>query len=575
MAFFIINDARHYAYTEESKSENQPQQPVKLPPPIPKQETAMPQPISQPQQNIAAPLPLQAPPPLPGSQLNPPDQTNPSNHSVTPIPQNNLSFASPQIARRGEISFNFDDADVFDVVRTVFGEILKLNYMIDPKVKGRINFRTIAPVPKDEVLSIMEALLRINDAGFVLEKNIYRILPINDIPGTTPKVFVYPLQNSKATHIASLLQSILTGGSRVPLTQNRSVSTSAASSNLKSGSSIVASGNGFLVAAETRLIADEITNSLIILATPADYSFLEETIKKLDTVPRQVLIEALIAEVTLQDQLQFGIEWLMKTNLNLNINPLKNSDLKGFVGLNSDQLPDKLKGASGFSFFAIDSDGTVRGLLQALASDSKLNVLASPHIIAADNRDARIQIGDQVPIATSQTTQIGTSNSIMTTIQYKDTGIILKVKPQINESGLVALEIAQEVSDFIPQKILGTEQYIISKRETSTNLVAQDGQTVIIGGLIKNKKDRTQEGVPFLKDIPLLGYMFSSTKDTTVRTELLVMLTPHVIRNHKEAGEVTSGYVNRLKNISNDTKFNDFIKINNGNNNMGNKPKPD
>ena len=512
-ATFLAQELAPENYVQPQPSQIQPPQIRKSMPPRPVQ-------MLSPSSQQSMPFnPVQIPPPLQQSD----GASNPAEHN--PLQTSESPFSSPLTpVKKGEISFNFDDADVFDVIRTVFGNILKLNYMIDPKVKGRINFKTVSPVPKDEVLLIMDALLKINGAGFVLEKGIYRILPISDIPGTTPKVFVYPLQNSKATHIASLLQSILTGSHRVP----------SVASGPRGGASMVASGTGFLVAAETRLLADEITNSLIVLATSSDYSFLEETIKKLDTVPRQVLIEVFIAEVTLQDQLQFGLEWLMKTNLKLDISPFKmNSDLKGYVAQNSDLLPDKLTGLSGFSFMATDPDGTMRGLLHALASDSKLNVLASPHIIAADNREARIQIGDQIPVATSQTTQIGTSNSIMTTIQYKDTGIILKVKPQINESGLVALELAQEVSDFSRQKILGTEQYIISKREASTNLVAQDGQTVIIGGLIKNKNEKTQEGIPLLKNIPLLGYLFSSTNNATTRTEPLVLLTPHVIRSHK------------------------------------------
>ncbi len=557
----------------------------------------------------ALPQPVQTPPPLPGTDNQSRPVQTPPTHSQpvhaqpepvlpqtvqTPQPMSGLHQPGPQrptgVPRasssplattptlKGGVSFNFDDADLFDVARTVFGDILKASYMIDPKVKGRINFRTVAPIPKTEVIPIMETLLKLNGAGILFEKGIYRILPINEIPGTTPKVFVYPLQNSKATHIASMLQSMLAGGSHMPAGTQRVASTAttattAATGGSKLGASVVAAGTGFLVAPETRLLADEITNSLIILATPTDYGFIEETIKKLDIVPRQVLIEVLIAEVTLQDQLQFGLEWLINTNLDMQISPLTNS-IKAFgtMGQNSDLLPSKNTGVSGFSFIASDSSGQVRALLQALASDSKLNVLASPHIIAADNREARIQIGDQVPIATSQTTQVGTGNSIMTTIQYKDTGTILKVKPQINESGLVNLEVMQEVSDFTPQKVLGTDQYVISKREASTNLVARDGQTIIIGGLIKDKTDRTQTGIPFLSKIPVLGYLFGSTKDTKLRTELLVLLTPRVIRSHKEAADVTNDYMNRLKVISKDAKIEEFIKQkNNGHSDGDNK----
>ncbi|MCL5238694.1 MAG: hypothetical protein M1353_12795 [Nitrospirae bacterium] len=498
--------------------------------------------------------------------LTPQPAQQPGVRSQPPVaPRTPSSHASQATVRKGEVSFNFDDADIYDVIQTVFGEILRVNYMIDPRVKGRVNFRTTTPVPKDEVLPVTEVILKLDGVGFVEENGIYKILPLSDIPGTTPNIFVYPLQNSKAAHIASLLQAILTGSTHVPAQPAVQRTTAPGSATtapaLRPGVSVYTAGTGFLVAPETRVLADEITNSLIVLATPADYSFIEETVKKLDTIPRQVMIEVLIAEVTLQDQLQFGLEWLLSTDAKLQMNPFrKDINLGGFVGQNSDLLPDKVTGISGFSFLATDAAGKVKALLQTLASESKLNVLASPHILAADNREARIQIGDQVPIATSQATAVGTSNSILTTIQYKDTGTILKVKPQINESGLVALEVTQEVSDFSPQKVLGTDQFVISKREATTNLVAQDGQTIVIGGLIRDRGDRTQSGIPLLSKVPILGYLFGTTKNTNSRTELIVLLTPHVVRNQQEAGDMTSDYIKRLKGVNKDIKVDEFMK---------------
>ncbi|MCL4492459.1 MAG: hypothetical protein M1510_11300 [Nitrospirae bacterium] len=494
----------------------------------------------------------------------PPDMTAPpvqQPRSVQPSPEFQAPPKARATVRKGEVSFNFDDADIYEVIQTVFGEILKLNYMIDPRVKGRVNFRTVAPVPREEVLPIMEVLLRLDGAGFVEENGIYKILPLNEIPGTTPSIFVYPLQNSKAAHIAGLLQTILSGATPPPGQPAPQRTPGGPAATTRAGA--YTAGTGFLVAPETRVLADEITNSLIVLATPADYGFIEEKVKKLDTVPRQVMIEVLIAEVTLQDQLQFGLEWLISNDTKLRMDPFKRDiNLGGFIGQNTGTLlsTDPTKGLSGFSYIATDAAGKVKALLQALASESKLNVLASPHILAADNREARIQIGDQVPIATSQATAVGTSNSILTTIQYKDTGTILRVKPQINESGLVALEVAQEVSDFSPQKVLGTDQFVISKRETTTNLVAQDGQTIVIGGLIRNSANKTKSGIPLLSKIPILGYLFGSTNSTKARTELIVLLTPHVVRNQQEAADMTSEYLGRLKSVSKDQRIEEFVK---------------
>jgi general secretion pathway protein D len=188
--------------------------------------------------------------------------------------------------------------------------------------------------------------------------------------------------------------------------------------------------------------------------------------------------------------------------------------------------------------------------LQALATESKVNVLASPHILAADNREARIQIGNQVPIVTSETpvSTTGTvGTSVSRTIQYKDTGVILKIKPLINESGLVTLDLSQEVSDYFLQTIYGSEYPVITKREASTNLVAQDGETIVVGGLIQDNFSRTKEGLPLLSKIPLLGWLFSNTTDSTKRTEVIMLLTPLVVKNPEEAKNMTNVYIHRVK----------------------------
>lgn len=543
----------------------------------------------------------------------------------------------------GAISFFFDDADIFEVAQTVFGDILRVNYVIDPKVKGRVNFRTVTPIPREEVIPIMEIIFRLNGIGYVEEKGLYRIVPLTDVAkelvfaqvgknpedvaielftfknvnlkdsmteienaiglhlagGTVrimpiyrlnsllvvaatkdhlnyirnwvatfdkifsearPKIFVLHLQNSKAAHISSLLQAIFSGtapsttASTPSATPPRTGATTPAAATPtttapKTGVGATASGTGFLVSPDTKVFADEVTNSLIVVATPADYSFIEETVKRLDIVPRQVMIEALIAEVELKDDLTFGIAWSLKTDINItNIKPFERDvALGGILGQRPSSLTDQFTG-SGFTFLATDSKGVVRAKLEALASQAKLKVLASPHVLVSDNREARIQIGDQVPIATSETNIPGTTQ-IQRTIQYRDTGVILKVKPQVNEGGLVSLDLTQEVSNFFIQRIFDSDQVVIKKREASTNLVVQDGHTIIIGGLIREDIQTSREGLPVLSKIPLLGYLFGSTTDRNTRTELIMLLTPYVVKNQTEASELTTEHLDRLKGI--------------------------
>src|SRR5208283_5020877 len=146
--------------------------------------------------------PVQAPPPM--MPIQPLFQ-------LPQLPPANISPEAPSAARPAavnksgvNVNFNFDDADIFEVIQTVFGDILKVNYMIDPRIKGRVNFRTITPVKRDEVLPLIGVLLKMNGAGFIDDKGLYRIVPLEEVPGTTPKVFVYPLQNTKAKHISAL-----------------------------------------------------------------------------------------------------------------------------------------------------------------------------------------------------------------------------------------------------------------------------------------------------------------------------------------------------------------------------------
>ena len=567
------------------------------------------------------------------------------------------SRVQPQQKAPATVSFFFDDADIFEVVQTVFGDILKANYLIDPQVKGRVNFRTVTPIPKEEVLSVVEIIFRLNGIGFVEEGGLYRIIPLADVSkelvysqigktpekvaiemfifknmdlkesmpdienalglhlkgGTVrlvpvermnaliviassreqldyirqwvgvfdsmygiarPKIYVYALQNSKAEHIASLLQSILSGGgggsmpaptssprteqSKTPAS-GQQAGTTPATTAPKTGAAATVTSSGAFVSRETKVFADEITNSLVILAIPGDYTFIEETIKKIDVQPRQVVIEMLLARVDLIDNLSFGFSWSLKTDLNFK--DLAGNAFSNPAGLTAETIP-----ATGFTFVGTDPSDIVRVRLTAALKDSKAKILASPHILVSDNREARIQVGSQIPLATSTTTSPLSSSSELTntttsTIQYKDIGIILKVKPQINDSGLVSLEITQEVSQQGDDvSIAGQAFASILKTEATTNLVARDGQTIVIGGLIREDITKSKDGIPFLSSIPIIGHLFSSTLNNSTRTELIILLTPHVVKNQADVEKVTEGFIEQYRNTSKDEDVIDFIK---------------
>ena len=285
-------------------------------------------------------------------------------------------------------------------------------------------------------------------------------------------------------------------------------------------------------------------NALIILSTPEDYEFIKTAISRIDVIPRQVLIEGVLAQVTLKDELKMGVSWALQFNPD-GMNGVL-SAVEGVVGFNiPGATPNAATGLGTFTF-AGNVGGDFKTVIDMLAIDNRAKLLAVPHILVSDNKEARIQVGQQVPVVSSETFGSGTI-APQRTIQYKDIGIILKVKPRINEGGLVTLDLTQEVSSFETIKLFDNEDYIILKKtETTTSLVCQDGNTIIIGGLIRDDITRSRSGIPFLSKIPVLGWLFGATDDNAERTELIILLTPKVIRNHAEANNVTSEYVDSV-----------------------------
>jgi type II secretory pathway component GspD/PulD (secretin) len=544
--------------------------------------------------------------------------------------------APPKPERKpADVSFFFDDADVYEVIQTIFGEVLKVNYIVDPKIKGRVNFRTTTPIPKEEVLPVMEIILRLNGIAIVEEKGLYRIIAITDIPKepapirfgrepetvqlkgiaivqvvqlqlissteiikiltpllsqggqildvppnfliiadtdanvkrllqvveifdseklklARPQVFVYAVQNSKAKDVAGMLQQIFLGAkpsAPAPTGQQPATgkpvtpATAPSPVALRSGESV---GGEALVSETTKIFADEITNSIIILATPEDFATIAEAIKKIDIVPRQVIIEMMIAAVRLSDKLNFGVRWLIKNDIE--IKGLKAFGDDDTLNLEGPLELDARIDAANFTFTAFDATNRIKLLLQSLAESGKATILASPHILVSDNREASIQVGQQIPIATSTITEpTVTTSAVTSSVQYKDIGIILKVKPQINESGLVSLEISQEISQLGNNVLIAGQRFQgIDKTEAKTNLISKDGQTIIIGGLIREDITKSRAGIPFLSQIPILGYLFGNTVNETERSELIILLTPRVMRNIQEAKDITSEYINRF-----------------------------
>ena len=282
-------------------------------------------------------------------------------------------------------------------------------------------------------------------------------------------------------------------------------------------------------AGEVRVVADRDNNALLILATPAGYEKIESALKKLDTAPRQVLIEVTIAEVTLTDELKYGLEWVF-------------NNARGNGGLN---LGGNLAPSTGFSYALTSPAGDIRAMLTMLASNNKINILSSPHIMVADNQTAHIQVGDSVPVAGPQS--VGAAGVVVSSVQYLDTGVILSVIPHINAGGLVNMEINQEVSNALNTTTSGLNSPTISKRSAKTMVTVQSGETTVLGGLISENSTVGTSGLPFLSTIPILGGLFGTQSRNNTRTELIVLITPRVANNVGQAKMVSDEFRKKLK----------------------------
>jgi len=420
------------------------------------------------------------------------------------------------------------------------------------EVKGKVLFH-VTPVyyiPSAEVIRLITPfcsanaiLVDVTSSNQIIivdtDASVKRVLQLVDIfdneqlKQKKPQVFVYQVQNSRAKDVANLLHQIFLGARSSPAAGGKS-------GNLPGGPPQTVARSGEAVVSDiTKIFPDEGLNSIIVLATPDDYEIIRETIEKIDIMPRQVVIEGVIASVALTDNLSLGMAWTIKSNIDA-------LGLKGVIGFNAGDLADidpKTPLGTGFTFVGTDSKGAVRALLNTLASTSKAKLLAAPHILVSDNREAKIQVGSQVPIVTSETYgAVGVAPQ--RNIQYKDTGIILRVRPRVNESGLVSLDLNQEVSTFRTIALSSADkEIVIDKTEAATNVVVQNGETIIIGGLIREDDTKSRTGIPVLSKIPLLGFLFGDTSNEQQRTEIIILLTPHVVKNQQAAKEITSRYV--------------------------------
>jgi general secretion pathway protein D len=300
---------------------------------------------------------------------------------------------------------------------------------------------------------------------------------------------------------------------------------------------------------EVVIIPDEVNNALVIRANAADYAKIRKTIETLDILPRAVLIDVVIAEIALTDELRYGLEMFFK-NINAQIAGVPAALAGVFHGgtgienLAQNILPTLATPGLG-TLWATDN-GKLAVLLELMANFTDVNVLSTPTLLAIDNKEASIMVGGREPVPTGSYST-GISTGVLSTINYEDTGIILNLIPHINAGGLVRMEVQQTIRRLGQNRVVaGTTAPSFDERNVTTSLLAQDGSTVVIGGIIQTIQQDEHGGIPYLKNMPILGPLFTSIKaKTTQKTELIIAVTPHVVE-HRES-EVTREFLDKLR----------------------------
>jgi general secretion pathway protein D len=384
------------------------------------------------------------------------------------------------------------------------------------------------------------------------------------------QLFVYQVQNGDAEHLADMLNQIFGGkkssskksglpgsdaSSLAPGLEPASVGAdgqpvAAAAEPAKTMLS-EASGEGLSINpdAEVRIVADKANNSLMIMCTEDTYKQIQESLKRLDVMPMQVQVEASIMEVTLTDGLEYGLQWYFKNNGNA-------FGSNGVGGLGTNTKGDYAT-PGGFSFSATLGAERIMGAVNALARESKVRVLSSPSVLVLDNQTASIKVGDQQPVFTgSLSTPSGSGSSLTTatTVQYKDTGVSLQVTPHVNANGLVKMDIQQDITD-VGEVDSATGNRSFLQRNIKSNVAVKSGETVVLGGLIRDNNTEGRNGVPGLSKLPVIGSAFSGTSKGGKRTELLVMITPTAITSQRDLVKTGEEMRDRMKSLMDGDKF--------------------
>jgi general secretion pathway protein D len=429
----------------------------------------------------------------------------------------------------GRVALDFNDVELSVFVRFI-SELTGKNFVLDDVVKkagGKISVYSPTKVTHDQAYSMFVAALEVSRLAVVTRGNVHQIVAMGDLPPERG-AFVYKLKHANATDLAAILTNLVARSQTVAQTAPGARPLFRPLSEFE---------------APVQVFADKATNSIIVSSTKSAYTKLQSVIRDLDTRRKQVYVEAVILEVQVSRLRQIGADPLQVIGVG------KSGSVNAIGGFNTapENLATLAQSISGVAAAAAGAAATggvsvlntvnVRAFLQLLLSLTDTNVLSTPQVLAADNQKAKIVVGENRPFPTGQAQ--GITGGTLVTIERKDVGVTLELTPQVLENDLIRLEIKQEITaieENVAQTIgTGTSSVPVgpttTKRSMETTTIAKDQQTIVIGGLVRDNIIFNENKIPFLGDIPFLGWLFKSQSKAVDKLNLLVFLTPTLVRD--------------------------------------------
>ncbi len=429
------------------------------------------------------------------------------------------------------IKLDFSDVELPVLVRFI-SELTGKNFLLDEKVKGKISLYSPTKVSRADAFRIFLSALQLKGFKIVSKGKVYQIVQMHQAPPERD-IFVIKLKNADVEQTSKTLTNL--------------VARSLKKKPVIPGQQPITQGDAF--EAPVQIHTDTPTNSLIITATKRDFQQLKPIIESMDVRRHQVYVEGVILEISVDRLRELGSDPSA-------ISVFKENPVGGVIGVNAEPLSSLA--AISAAFTGLDpglvslTNLNLRAFLKVLLTATDANVLATPQVLTLDNVNARINVGENRPFVTGSGT-VGATGSILTTVERRDVGVILEITPHIMEDDMIRLEVTQEITAVLPiPQTVGNDVAVgptTTKRSATTTILAKNGETVALGGLIREDVTIERTKIPFLGDIPFLGWLFKSDSTNKTKLNLLLFLTPTILKESSQMKKLVESKQQQSKQV--------------------------